>query len=72
MKAHIETDQEYINRTTRIDMDYIHSTLQECLSAIKYYTSGFGDGGNIDIYMINESIALVEKHRDKCIEDIQV
>lgn len=60
MKAPIETDQEYINRTTRIDMDYIHSTLQECL------------GANIDKYMINESIALVEKHRDRCIEDIQV
>jgi len=60
MKAPIETDQEYINRTSRIDMDYIHSTLQECL------------GANIDKYMIQESIALVEKHRDRCIEDIQV
>ena len=60
MKAYIETDQEYINRTARIDMDYIHSTLQECL------------GGNIDKYMINESIALIEEHRDKCIEKIQL
>ena len=34
MKAYIETDQEYINRTARIDMDYIHSTLQECLGRI--------------------------------------
>ena len=60
MKAYIETDQEYINRTARIDMDYIHSTLQECL------------GGNIDKYMINESITLIEKHRDKCIEKIEL
>lgn len=44
---------EYINRTTRIDMDYIHSTLQECLN------------GNTDEAMINKSLALVEKHRDK-------
>lgn len=44
---------EYINRTARIDMDYIHSTLQECLN------------GNTDESMINKSLALVEKHRDK-------
>ena len=43
---------EYINRTTRIDMDYIHSTLQECLN------------GNTDETMINKSLELVEKHRD--------
>ena len=60
MKAYIETDQEYIDRTSRIDMDYIHSTLQECL------------GGNIDKYMIEESITLIEEHRDKCIEKIQL
>ena len=60
MKAHIETDQEYITRTARIDMDYIHSTLQECLN------------GNIDKYMVEESIALIEEHRDKCIEKIQL
>tara|TARA_R100000008_G_scaffold85664_1_gene76238 strand:- start:391 stop:561 length:171 start_codon:yes stop_codon:yes gene_type:complete len=50
---HIETDQEYKDRTSRIDMDYIHSTLQECLN------------GNTDESMINESIALVEKHREE-------
>jgi len=60
MRAYIETDQEYITRTTRIDMDYIHSTLQECLN------------GNTDETMINESIALVEKHRDRCIEKITI
>lgn len=43
---------EYINRTSRIDMDYIHSTLQECLN------------GNTDETMINKSLELVEKHRD--------
>ena len=43
---------EYINRTSRIDMDYIHSTLQECLN------------GNTDQTMINKSLELVEKHRD--------
>ena len=49
MKTHIETDQEYIERTTKIDMDYIHSTLQKCLS------------GNIDKHMIKESLELIEK-----------
>ena len=51
MKTHIETDQEYIKRTTRIDMDYIHSTLQKCLS------------GNIDELMINESLELIKKYK---------
>ena len=59
-KIHIETDQEYKDRASRIDMDYIHSTLQECLN------------GNTDESMINESIALVEKHRDRCIEKITI
>ncbi len=60
MKAYIETNQEYITRRCRIDMDYIHSTLQECLN------------GNTDETMLNESIALVEKHRDSCIEKITI
>ena len=51
MKTHIETDQEYIERTTKIDMDYIHSTLQKCLS------------GNIDELMINESLELIKKYK---------
>ena len=51
MEAHVETDQEYIKRVTKIDMDYIHSTLQECLK------------GNVDAHMNNESLELVEKYR---------
>ena len=51
MKANIETAQEYIKITTRIDMDYIHSTLQKCLS------------GNIDELMINESLELIKKYK---------
>jgi len=47
--AQIETYQEYIKRTTRIDMDYIHSALQECLN------------GNVDKHMINESLELINK-----------
>ena len=34
-------------------MDYIHSTLQECLN------------GNVDESMIEYSLQLVEKYRDK-------
>jgi len=49
MKAHIETDQEYIKRTTKIDMDYIRSTLLKCLD------------GNVDKHMIKESLELIEK-----------
>jgi hypothetical protein len=53
-EGHIETDQEYKNRTSRIDMDYIYIliTLQECLN------------GNTNESMINESIALVKKYRE--------
>jgi len=49
----VEPDEEYRNRQSRIDMDYIHSTLQECLN------------GNVDRYMVGKSLALVEKHRDE-------
>ena len=51
MEAHVETDQEYIKRITKIDMDYIHSTLQECLK------------GNVNKHMIYESLELVQKYQ---------
>ena len=49
IKPHIETDEEYIKRTTRIDMDYIHSALQECLN------------GNVDQRIIKVSLELINK-----------
>jgi len=47
-----ETDEQYINRVSRIELDFVHSTLQECLN------------GCIDEGMINTSIAIVEAYRD--------
>ena len=55
IKAITETDQEYLGRTSRKDMDYIHSTLQEC-----------GNG----IIDIDEAIMLVEKYRDEILPSL--
>tara|TARA_R110001583_G_scaffold183_7_gene1723 strand:- start:117 stop:326 length:210 start_codon:yes stop_codon:yes gene_type:complete len=48
-----EEDEQYIQSIARVHMDYIHSTLQECLN------------GNVDESMIEYSLQLVEKYRDK-------
>tara|TARA_R100001082_G_scaffold15129_1_gene7745 strand:+ start:3447 stop:3734 length:288 start_codon:yes stop_codon:yes gene_type:complete len=51
--GNIKEDEEYIQSIARVHMDYIHSTLQECLN------------GNVDESMIEYSLQLVEKYRDK-------
>ena len=58
IKAITETDQEYLERTSRIDMDDIHSTLQEC------------GNGIIDKHLIDEAIMLVEKYRDEILPSL--
>ena len=52
-KIIVKEDEEYIQSIARVHMDYIHSTLQECLN------------GNVDMIMIEYSLQLVEKYRDK-------
>ena len=47
-----ETDEQYINRVSRIELDFVHSTLQECLN------------GCIDEAMINKSLDIVEAYRN--------
>ena len=50
-----ETSNQYINGIrgeSRIELDYVHNTLQECLN------------GNVDKHMIEESLNLVEKYRN--------
>ena len=62
MKAHIADEiedwinQEYIERTTKIDMDSIHSTLNECRTFPQISRREL-------ITMINESLKLIEKYR---------
>ena len=49
----METSDQYINRESRIELDYVHNTLQECLN------------GNVDKHMVEESLNLIEKYRDR-------
>ena len=49
----METSDQYINRESRIELDYVHNTLQECLN------------GNVAKHMEDESINLIEKYRDR-------
>ena len=49
----METSGQYINRESRIELDYVHNTLQECLN------------GNADKHMIESSLELIEKYRDR-------
>ena len=49
----MNTTDQYINRVHRVELDYVHATLQECLN------------GNIDEHMIESSLELIEKYRNR-------
>ena len=52
IKSYMEFDQQYINRNSRIRLDYVHSTLQEVIN------------GNIDKSMLEQSMSFIEEIRD--------
>ena len=52
IKSYMEFDQQYINRVSRIQLDYVHSTLQEVIN------------GNIDKSMLEQSMSFIEEIRD--------
>ena len=52
IKSYMEFDQQYINRVSRIRLDYVHSTLQEVIN------------GNIDKSMLEQSMSFIEEIRD--------
>ena len=47
-----ETAEQYINRVSRIELDFVHSTLQECLN------------GCIDESLVTRALDIVEAYRD--------
>tara|TARA_R110002020_G_scaffold418529_1_gene627748 strand:- start:97 stop:318 length:222 start_codon:yes stop_codon:yes gene_type:complete len=50
MEAHVETDQEYIDRVMQEELISIHATLLECLN------------GNVNEDKVNEALRLVAMH----------
>ena len=60
LEGHHESEQQYVDRQSRQDMDFINHVLQECKR----------DGG--DEGLIDQALALVEYYRDEVLGNVEV